>query len=267
MQIYSINKPIIGMIHVAAMPGTPKHSLSPDKIIKKAIKEAQLYKKAGIDILAIENMHDIPYQNRKTEPQVIALMAIIAYEIKRETDLTCGIQILAGANKEAIGVAFASGIDFIRAEGFVFGHIADEGYIDSDAAELLRFRKNIGANKIKIFTDIKKKHSSHLITADISIEETAKSAEFFLSDGIIVTGNQTGIEPSEYDLINVKQSTALPLIIGSGITIDNINKFFPLADAFIIGSYFKENGLWSNDIEYDKINRFMETIFLLRDNL
>lgn len=68
------------------------------------------------------------------------------------------MQVLAAGNKEAIAIAYASGFDFIRCEGFVFGHVADEGYIDSCAGELLRFRKMIGAENIQVYCDIKKKH-------------------------------------------------------------------------------------------------------------
>ena len=56
-------------------------------------------------------------------------------------------------------MAQASGADFIRAEGYVFSHVADEGWMDSCAGELLRYRKLIGAENVLVFTDIKKKHS------------------------------------------------------------------------------------------------------------
>ena len=111
-----------------------------------------------------------------------------------------GAQILAGANKQALAAALASGIDFIRAEGYVFAHVADEGIIESNAGELLRYRKQIGADNILVFTDIKKKHSSHSITADVDLKETAKAAEFFISDGLIVTGSATGEEANQNDV-------------------------------------------------------------------
>lgn len=99
-----------------------------------------------------------------------------------------GIQILACGNKQALAVAKACQLQFIRAEGFVFGHVADEGYTDACAGDLLRYRKQIEADNILVFTDLKKKHSSHAITQDVSLLETAKASEFFLTDGIIITG-------------------------------------------------------------------------------
>lgn len=107
----------------------------------------------------MENMHDIPYLNRHVGPEIVAAMSVVCSEVRRVVNnLPCGIQILAGANKEALAVAKAADLQFIRAEGFVFSHIADEGTMNSDAGELLRYRKQIGADKILVFTDIKKKH-------------------------------------------------------------------------------------------------------------
>ena len=257
-------KPIIGMIHIQALPGTPENKLSPDKIIEKALEEAFIYKAAGIDALMIENMHDVPYQKNFATPEITAMMAIIAHEIKQNTALPLGIQILAAANKEAIAAAYTSGADFIRAEGFVYGHLADEGYIDSNAAKLLRYRKQINANNIAVFTDIKKKHSSHTITSDLDIIEMAKAAEFFLSDGLIITGNHTGEPANINEIKKVYEPTDLPVLIGSGINYENIEIYFPLADAFIIGSYFKKDNFWKNELEPKKIKDFMEKVEKLR---
>lgn len=259
-ELFNIPKPIIGMIHVDALPGTPNFKGSIKDIINKAINEAQIYLDAGINSIIIENMHDVPYLNRKVGPEITSLMSIIGYEIKNKTNFPIGIQILAGANKEALACAKSAGIDFIRAEGFVFAHVADEGIINSDAGELLRYKKNIDAKDILIFTDIKKKHSSHNLTADVSIEETAKAAEFFLSDGIILTGTSTGKEADLNELKAVKKISKLPVIIGSGITEMNVESYLPFCDAMIVGSFFKENGNWKNKVEKKRVELFMKKV-------
>ena len=223
-----------------------------------------LYKDAGIDALMIENMHDVPYQKNGVGPEISSMMTLVADAIKQETNLPMGIQILAGANKEALAVAKAAQIDFIRAEGFVFGHIADEGYIDSQAAELLRYRKQIDAEHIAVFTDIKKKHSSHAVTEDIDIVETAHAAEFFLSDGLIVTGKQTGLEADSSEIKAVKNSTDLPVIIGSGVNLDNVAQYLAISDALIVGSYFKKEAFWKNELELERVQKFMEKVNQIR---
>ena len=248
------------MIHLAALPGTPKNKLSPKQIINSALEEAKMYTQNGIQAVIIENMHDLPYIKQSIGHEISTITAIAAYEIKKQTGLYCGIQILAGANKAALAAAYNAGADFIRIEAFVFGHLADEGYMESSAAELLRYRKQIGADKLLIFTDIKKKHSAHAITNDISIEETAEAAEFFLSDGIIITGNSTGKQADINEVKAVKKTVNLPILIGSGITDKNIAAYYPYADAFIIGSYFKKEGKWQNPVDPQRIQQLLKTI-------
>ena len=108
----------------------------------------------------LENMHDTPYLRGTVGPEIVAALAIIARVVKDESKLPCGIQILAGANREALAVAHAAGLDFIRAEGFAFAHVADEGILESSAADLLRYRRAIGAEHVEVWADVKKKHSS-----------------------------------------------------------------------------------------------------------
>ncbi|HPN38566.1 MAG TPA: BtpA/SgcQ family protein [Melioribacteraceae bacterium] len=258
MTLFGFEKPIIGMIHVNALPGTPKYNGDVKQIIKRSLREAETYIDNFIPVLMIENMHDTPYLNRNVGPEITSILSIILYEIKQKFNVPIGIQILAGANKEAIASAYCSGSDFIRAEGFVFSHIADEGMFNSDAGELLRYRKQINAENIKIFTDIKKKHSSHAITKDVDITETAKAAEFFMSDGVIITGGSTGKEPNLEEIISVKNSVALPVLAGSGITATNIKTYKQYCDAFIIGSYFKKEGYWQNDLDENRIKEFLK---------
>jgi membrane complex biogenesis BtpA family protein len=256
-------KTIIGMIHVDPLPGTPKFNSTMPEIIAKARAEALIYQKAGIDVLMIENMHDVPF-DRNVGPEITAAMAVVGYEVKQATGLRCGVQILAAANKEALGAAQAAGLDFVRAEGFVFGHVADEGYIDGSAADLLRYRRQIGADDILVLTDVKKKHSSHAITADVDIVETAHAAEFFLSDGVIVTGVATGTAASLEELKQVKQAVDIPVLVGSGVTQENVDQYLAVADALIVGSYFKYNGHWAKGVEFERVKTFMDRVNKLR---
>jgi len=253
------------MVHVQALPGTPRSTFKTDAIVGKALADARHLEDAGVDAVMIENMHDRPYLNRKVGPEITAVLTAVALGLRKDLRIPLGIQILAGANKQALAVALAAGFSFIRAEGFVFGHLADEGMMNSDAAELLRYRKQIGAEHIKVFTDIKKKHSSHALTGDVSIAETAKAAEFFLSDGVIVTGSSTGMKPSTDDLEQVRQAVKIPVLIGSGIDISNIGTYWPLADAFIVGSSFKYKGIWENDVDPEGVQQFMEQVEKLRN--
>ncbi|EDR30069.1 hypothetical protein, conserved [Entamoeba dispar SAW760] len=253
---------IIGMVHVHALPGTPNYSSSAGRcraIIEKAVEEATVYQQCGLDTIMIENMHDVPYLNSTAGPEITSAMSIVGYEIKRQLNLRVGVQILAAANKQAMAAAFCSGCDFIRAEGYVFGHVADEGYIDSNAGELLRYRKMIGAEDVLVFTDIKKKHSAHSITSDVSLIDTAKTAQYFLSDGIIITGTSTGVKTDPQEVRDVKKSVSIPVLVGSGVTPENVNEYSS-ADALIVGSYFKVDGFWKNELSKERILKLISAV-------
>ena len=258
MRMFDSPKPVIGMIHVQALPGTPANRLSLDKIIAAAVNEARIYRAAGVDGMALENMHDVPYLRGGVGPEIVASLAMVARAVKETFGGVTGIQILAAANKEAVAVAHAAGLDWVRVEGFAFAHVADEGIIDSCAAELLRYRKQIGAEKIQVWADVKKKHSSHAITADVSLGETAHAAEFMRADAVIVTGPVTGRPPQPADIEEARAGTALPVILGSGMDAGNIAEFLPVADGFIVGSAFKRGGKWDQELDSKRIREFMK---------
>ncbi|HYV13570.1 MAG TPA: BtpA/SgcQ family protein, partial [Pyrinomonadaceae bacterium] len=148
----------------------------------QAKEEAKVYRECGVDGVIIENMHDVPYLKGEVGPEIVAAMTAIGVEVKNECQLPVGIQILAGANIEAMAVAHAANLDFIRAEGYAYAHVADEGIIEASAAKLLRYRKMIGAERVQVWTDVKKKHSAHAITADVSLGQTAETVEFMGAD-------------------------------------------------------------------------------------
>ena len=251
-ECFGAARALVGMLHLGALPGTPSASHSVEALIQLALTEARIYRDAGFTALAIENMHDRPYLKGGVGPEITAAMTAIARDVKRETGLVLGIQVLAGANREALAIAHAAGADFVRVEGFVYAHVADEGVIESCAGDLLRYRRAIGAERVLVFADIKKKHSAHAITADISIVETAKAAEFFLADGVIVTGAATGEPASPDEVHDVVGSVRLPVLVGSGITPVNLARF-STAHGFIVGSSVKHGGLWCNPIDRDAV--------------
>ena len=248
------------MIHVGALPGTPAHRESLRVLESRAVQEAKIYREAGVDGVMIENMHDTPYLRGRVGPEIVAAMTLIARAVKDAARLPCGVQILAAANQEALAVAHAAGLDFIRAEGFAFAHVADEGIIESAAAELLRYRRTIGAERVQVWADVKKKHSAHAITADVSIAETAHAVEFMRGDAVIVTGVVTGQAPQPDDMRAVKSGTRLPVFLGSGATADNVGEFAAMADGFIVGSEFKRDGHWANPVDGRRVRRFVRAL-------
>jgi hypothetical protein len=248
---------VIGVIHVRPLPGSAGWDGDLDRIGDEAIEEAGIYLEAGIDALIVENMHDVPYLRGRVDPETTAAMAVVARAVKETVrPPPVGVQLLAGANREALGVAIAAGLDFLRVEGFAYAHVADEGLIDACAGELVRARAALRAESIEILADIKKKHSSHAITADLSIEEIAHGTEFCRADGLIVTGPATGRAPMPDVVARVRGATHVPVLVGSGVTPENASSF-AAADGLIVGSAFKRDGRWDSPVDGSRIRALL----------
>jgi len=250
--LFGVPRALVGVIHVGALPGTPSNRKTVGVIADEAVREARVYEAAGFHSLAIENTHDRPYLKSSVGPEIGAAMAVVGSEIRRSVSLPLGIQVLAGANLWAVAIAHACSASFVRVEGFVFAHVADEGLIESTAGSLLRYRRTIGAESVRIFADIKKKHSAHAITADVDIVETAKAAEFFQANGVIVSGVSTGQPADASEVEAVNGAVSIPTLIGSGITPENIGSYSS-ANAFIVGSSVKLDGLWENPLDERRV--------------
>ena len=247
---------LIGMVHLKALPGTPFYGGDFQRILTKALEETELLSQ-HVDGIIVENMFDVPYC-KLVGPEIVSSMAVICNEVRRTFPVNkpVGVQILAGANFEAMSVAKAARLQFIRAENYVFAHVADEGIMPTaSSGPLLRFRKQIDAEDIAVVADIKKKHCAHSLTTDVTIGEMAKAADFFAADGVILTGTSTGSSSDPKELNEVKREindSNMAVLIGSGITPENA-KEYKSADAFIVGSYLKRNGDWKQDLEMPRI--------------
>jgi len=246
-ELFGRDSALVGMIHVAALPGTPGGSLPVREIAVRAAGEARLLADAGFDALILENMHDVPYLRREVGPEIVAAMTAAGEAVRSAVRLPLGFQVLAGANRAAVAVAHAVGGRFVRAEGFVFAAVADEGILEeADAGPLLRYRKAIGADAVRILADVKKKHSAHALTADVDLPETAKAAEFFGADGVVVTGTATGAATDAGEVAAVRGAVGVPVAVGSGVTPETAAGLLAHAHALIVGSWYKEGGDWAS---------------------
>ena len=240
-------KALIGMVHVGALPGTPQSEDTVPMLAMRAVEEAKLLADCGFDGIILENMHDRPYVHGRQGPEITAAMARVATEVVSAVDLPLGIQVLSGGEHEALAIAHAVEAQFIRCENFVFSHVADEGLLaEAAAGPLLRYRRAIGADEVGIVCDIKKKHASHALTGDISIEDCAHTAEFCGADGVIVTGSFTGSPTDPSDVDRAKGAVRIPVWVGSGVEPAQLGRLYESADALIVGSWIKHEGIWSN---------------------
>ena len=103
------------------------------------------------------------------------------------------------------------------------------------------------------------------MTADLDVREIAKAAQFFLSDGVILTGQATGSPADAQEIAKVRSAVSIPVVIGSGVTDQNMEDYLG-ADAMIIGSHFKVGGAWYNGVERCRVTRFMDRLNKLAGN-
>ena len=173
MPLFALDRcALVGMVHALPLPGSPRWGGDMGAILDAAARDAEALLAGGCDALLVENMHDLPYLRAHVAPETVAAMTLVTARVTAFGAPT-GVQVLAAANREALGVALAAGARFVRAEAFAYAHVADEGWIDASAGELLRARRALGA-EVAFWADIKKKHAAHAVTADLSVADVAR---------------------------------------------------------------------------------------------
>lgn len=253
-------KCLAAMIAVPPLPGSPLFIGKPQPILKQVLDDLAIYQHAGVKCVVLENSHDLPYMKPPLPKEAVVLMEHIAKEVRKRFDGFLGLQLLEAANETALEIAAKAKFNFIRVEGYVFAHVGGAGLIEGCAGKLLRLRKTLKAETIQIFADIKKKHCSHALTGDLDIVDEAKQAEFFLVDGLIITGPRTGEAPDLKELKRVRQAIQLPIFLGSGMTPENIATYYPYADGFIVGSTFRREGDFMKELEPQRLKHFLKKI-------
>lgn len=229
-----------------------------ESVLSAAERDAQALGEGGCDAIIVENMGDVPYLRRSVAPETVAAFTLAASRVV-QVGLPTGIQVLAAANRQALGIAVAVGATFLRAEAFAYAHVADEGWLDACAGELTRARAALGADDIRIWADIKKKHAAHSVTSDVSLAETARGTAFCGADALVVTGSATGAPTSIADVADAK-TAGLPVIVGSGVTPDDAPALARRANALIVGTYIKERGDWRSPVCVDRVRELRNAV-------
>jgi len=156
------------------------------------VKEALSYEEGGIDGLIVENSGDLPFAKPdKLGPETAAVLAVMCHLVREATGLPIGVNCLATAAVQSLAIAKAGGGSFIRVNQWVNAYVANEGFIEGQSADALRYRSQIGAREVIVFADVHVKHGSHAVVDDRPVPEQARDAEFFDADVLIATGNRT----------------------------------------------------------------------------
>ncbi len=258
-EFFGLNKQfIIGMVHCLPLPGTPGFCGDCSVIAKQAVQDAVTLEKAGVDAIIVENMGDTPFGINLDTEQVAALAAVSAV-VRQNVSLPIGIDAAMNDYKTAISIALAIGADFVRIPVFVDTVEFYGGIITPCARGAMLFRKQLGAEHIKVFADIQVKHT-HMMLTHVSIEDSAKAAADCGADAIIVTGTHIGEETPIELITRVKKVVKVPVIAGSGVKTGNIKEQMAIADGAIVGSSLKEGGVISNPVSYELTKELMDAL-------
>ena len=262
LKIFQSSKVAIGVVHCPPLPGAPRYrGEAIDAVYDRAMRDAEAYVSGGIDGLIIENHGDIPFlRPDDLGPETAAAMAVITDRVRRQFDVPLGINILANAAVSAIAVAKTAGASFIRVNQWANAYVANEGFVEGDAAKALRYRSLLKADDIAIFADSHVKHGAHAITADRSVAELTRDLEFFDADAVIATGQRTGDTATLEEIKVIAEATTLPVFVGSGVRIDNVRDILSVATGVIIGSSLKEGAVWWNRVDRNKVSAFMQVV-------
>jgi len=251
-----IAKPVIGMLHLPPLPGSPKFAGDAEAILPAVMRDARALAEGGVAGLMLENFFDVPFYPRDVPTHVATWMTMIALEVRQKIGLPLGINVLRNDGCTAMAVAAAAGAQFIRVNVLCGARVADQGILQGIAHDLLRLRTSLNCD-IKIFADVDVKHSAALAVRAID-EEVRDTIHRGLADAVIVSGAATG-KPVELAKLRAVKSAAgkTPVFLGSGVTARTIRGLARHADGFIVGTSFKADNQVSNPVDLSRVKSLM----------
>ena len=268
VELFETEKPILGMVHLWPLPGSPGyagHGMEP--ILQQARRDAALLLEGGVDGLIVENMWDLPYYvGSDVQLEAVTAQAVAARAIAEMADVPVGVNVIHNGWEAELAIAVAAGLDFMRICILTGARLWDTGDLNAGcAADLLRRRKELGAEHLKLFADVDKKHSVPFPGLDL--ETHIEWTEFYRADALIVSGRMTGDAPPLDKVRRAKEAATRPILMGSGTTAENIADFLQYADGAIVGSSLKADGVAENPVDLGRVRRYMAAVRRVREML
>jgi membrane complex biogenesis BtpA family protein len=255
-----VPRPVIGMLHLLPLPGSPSYRGSAQSIRERLLSDAEALVSGGVNGLMIENFGDVPFYPDRVPAHVVAQMTSLAQLIRQRFDLPLGINVLRNDGRSALAIAHAVGADFIRVNILCGARVTDQGMIQGVAHDLLRDRATLGAPNIKILADVDVKHSAPLAQRDLR-DEVEDTIHRGLADAVIVSGAGTGKPTDPQHVRAVKDAAgAVPVFVGSGADAGTISQLLPHCDGLIVGSALKQSGIATNPVDIQRVRSLMRAV-------
>jgi len=230
------------MVHLLPLPGAARPA-SMESVLAAARRDAARLAEAGFPGLVVENYGDTPFLPGAVAPVTVAAMARVLLAVREEVgDLPIGVNVLRNDAASALGLAAACGMQSIRVNVHAGARVTDQGLLEGRAWETLRLRSSWDADAVAIWADVRVKHSAPLGARRPISEEVAEAVERGGADAVIVTGPGTGIAVNGDELDAVRDATAAPVLVGSGVTADTVGAILARAHGAIVGTATKEGG-------------------------
>lgn len=253
-------KPVIACVHLLPTLGSHRYDGNVERIYETALSEVKVFIQEGVDAIIVENFRDGPFFPDSVSTETAATLAGVCREVVRASPVPVGVAVLRNDAEAAVAIAAATNAAFVRVNVHVGAVLAAQGVVQGKAHNTLRLRANLKSD-VAIFADAGVKHSNPWVYANLAEEIRDVSPH---AEAIIVSGVLTGVETDMADLVAAKRVTVKPVLIGSGVTPANIAKVFQLADGFIVGSFFKVDGVPANGVDPARVRSFMEARNALR---
>ncbi|MBU8871490.1 MAG: BtpA/SgcQ family protein [Gemmatimonadales bacterium] len=237
----------IGMVHLLPLPGSPLWMGDLEVVRNRALADATALTQAGFRAAMVENFQDVPFfPGRVPAVTVAAMTAVIVDILRKFPDLLLGVNVLRNDVQAALGIAAATGANFVRVNVHVGEAVTDQGTIRGQACRTLRLRKDLGVERVGILADVRVKHARPLVERPLA-EEARDLRLRGLADCIIVSGPATGQGADPEELRLLRQALPdCPLLVGSGMTSENVSQFRPWADGYIVGTSLREQTTGAN---------------------
>jgi membrane complex biogenesis BtpA family protein len=253
-------RPVIGVLHASPLPGSPRDAGDLPAVVDAVLRDAEALSSGGVQALLLENFGDAPFFPRRVPAATVAHLTALAGAVRRAFDLPLGINVLRNDGRSALAVAQAVGGAFVRVNVLCGARITDQGIIAGIAHELLRDRAALGAPHVQILADVDVKHSAPLAARPLETE-VGELLQRGGADGLIVSGAATGQPPRADELQTVKAAAgASPVLVGSGLSSQNLPALAPWADGFIVGTAFKEQGMIASPVDVRRVKDFMSRV-------
>jgi membrane complex biogenesis BtpA family protein len=255
----SRRKVLIGVVHLGPLCGSPRWNGNLEKIIILAVNDARTYEAGGAHAVFIENFGDVPFTKGSVGPETIASMAAAGRAVREAVSVPIGFNVLRNDARAALALCAACNGSFIRVNVHSGAMLTDQGLIEGNAFDTLRYRQQV-CPEAAVFADVHVKHAVPL--GDWTIEDSARDTmERGLADAVVVSGVGTGMAADAADVERVRRACpSAKILLGSGTTVANLPDFLPLADGFIVGSSLKKDGKLANPVDHRRVARFVKAL-------